>query len=123
MLTLTLPFPPSVNAYYRHVGPRVLISRDGRAYRTLVAMCVADQRGAPRSPLAGRLQIVMRVYPPDRRRRDLDNLRKALWDALTAAGVWLDDSQVDDDRAVRCEPVKGGAVTVQIRELERREAA
>ena len=29
-LELELPWPPSVNHYYRHVGPRVLISRDGR---------------------------------------------------------------------------------------------
>lgn len=32
---------------------------------------------------------------PDRRRRDLDNILKALFDALTHAGLWLDDSQID----------------------------
>ncbi len=35
------------------------------------------------------------VYPPDRRARDLDNLGKALLDALTKAGVYGDDSQID----------------------------
>ncbi|WP_317472009.1 RusA family crossover junction endodeoxyribonuclease, partial [Cronobacter sakazakii] len=30
------------------------------------------------------------------RKRDLDNLPKAVFDALTSAGFWLDDGQVDD---------------------------
>ena len=33
------------------------------------------------------------LYPPDARRRDIDNYNKALCDALTHAGVWEDDSQ------------------------------
>nr|DAH86622.1 MAG TPA: endodeoxyribonuclease RUS [Caudoviricetes sp.] len=37
-----LPWPPSVNHYYRHVGPRVLISRDGRKYREIVAGIVSQ---------------------------------------------------------------------------------
>lgn len=31
---------------------------------------------------------------PDLRRRDLDNLLKAPLDALTASGMWDDDSQI-----------------------------
>jgi len=34
------------------------------------------------------------LFPPDARRRDIDNYNKALFDALTHAGVWEDDSQV-----------------------------
>jgi Holliday junction resolvase RusA-like endonuclease len=33
-------------------------------------------------------------FPPDARRRDIDNYNKALFDALTHAGIWEDDSQV-----------------------------
>jgi crossover junction endodeoxyribonuclease RusA len=38
----------------------------------------------------------MRVlaYPPDHRRRDLDNLAKAILDALQHAGVYGNDCQV-----------------------------
>ena len=40
MTTLSIPWPPTLNTYYRYVqtssGARVLISRDGRAYRTAV---------------------------------------------------------------------------------------
>ncbi|MEY4713325.1 MAG: hypothetical protein RIS88_2775 [Pseudomonadota bacterium] len=38
---------------------------------------------------------------PDRRRRDLDNTLKATQDAMTHAGIWDDDSQIDDLRIVR----------------------
>jgi hypothetical protein len=34
------------------------------------------------------------LFPPDQRRRDIDNYNKALFDALTQTGVWEDDSQV-----------------------------
>ncbi len=34
------------------------------------------------------------MFPPDNRIRDLDNYNKALFDALTNAGVWEDDRQV-----------------------------
>jgi crossover junction endodeoxyribonuclease RusA len=35
------------------------------------------------------------VTSPDRRKRDLSNLIKAMEDAMTQAGVWGDDSQID----------------------------
>ena len=31
-MILSLPWPPSVNVYWRHVGAKVLISAEGRAY-------------------------------------------------------------------------------------------
>jgi len=38
--------------------------------------------------------VEITLYPPDKRCRDIDNYNKALFDALTHAGVWEDDSQV-----------------------------
>lgn len=92
-VSLTLPWPPTVNTYWRHVGARVLISREGRAYRQRVDRCVLVA-GRPRFG-ARRLAVQIDVFPPDRRRRDLDNLGKALLDALQAAGVYDDDGQID----------------------------
>ena len=54
------------------------------------------------------------VYPPDRRKRDIDGYLKALLDSLTHAGVWLDDEQVDSIYITRGEVVKGGKAVVEI---------
>lgn len=98
MIELTLPWPPSVNTYWRHPtrGPlagRHLISEKGRTYRTEVLACVLQSRAAKR--LGGSIAIQIVAFPPDRRKRDLDNVLKSLLDALTHAQVIVDDSQID----------------------------
>ncbi len=115
LIQIALPWPPSTNTYWRHPtrGPlagRHLISEQGRAYRATVIGI------APRLQLAGRLAVHGTVTPPDRRRRDIDNLLKSLLDSLTHAGVWLDDEQIDDLRITRSQAGKGGQVIVEITE-------
>lgn len=56
------------------------------------------------------------VYPATRRIFDLDNLGKSLLDALTKAGVWTDDAQIDSLHFERGPVIKGGTVTVFIRD-------
>lgn len=53
------------------------------------------------APMAGKVAILTCFSVRDRKRWDLDNRKKALWDALTHAGVWADDSQVDMSMTVR----------------------
>ena len=97
-ICLTLPHPPSVNHYWRHVGNRVLISREGRAYREDVrAVVLAKYFTAWGQVLVtGRLRVSVDWYPPDKRRRDIDNIGKALFDAMGHAGIYEDDSQIDE---------------------------
>ena len=125
-IALTLPWPPSLNRYYRNVGGRVLISAEGRAYRTRVAKVIATERSAGNCghrPMPERLQVHLLLAQPDRRRRDLDNTLKALLDALTHAGVWEDDSQIDDLHVVRGPVLREGGVLVTINEAVQRKAA
>ncbi len=112
MLDLELPYPPSVNHYWRRVGSRTLISRGGRAFRRSVQAALAA-RGV--RPIAGRLAITIDVHPPDRRRRDLDNALKALLDALQHGGAYGDDAQIDELRVRRGVCVPGGCVWVRLR--------
>ena len=109
-----LPWPPSVNRYYRHVGPRVLISREGRKYR----MMVVSRLGGRYAKQKGRLRLTAEFYPPDARRRDLDNLLKCTQDSLQAAGLFEDDSQIKSLRLDMKEPMPPeGLVHVLIESL------
>ena len=64
--------------------------------------------------LAGRLAVTITVNPPDKRKRDIDNLAKAPLDALTHAGLWLDDSQIDKLSIERGPVTKGGQIHITI---------
>lgn len=92
-MQLTLPYPPSVNQAYRVFRNRSIMSEAGRQYRRIGHDMIAAQRGAQEA-LAGFLEVIVELYPKDKRRRDIDNPLKALFDLMTHAGVWLDDSQV-----------------------------
>lgn len=111
MSVITLPWPPSVNRYYRNVAGKTLISAEGRSYRKAVVDLLAESRTAP--PMIGAVGVDIEVFMPDRRRRDLDNLLKSLLDALTHAGLWLDDSQVVDLRIRKAQTI-GGMVKVDV---------
>jgi len=114
MLHIELPYPPSVNHYWRRVRARTLISRGGRAFRQAVCSILAA-RGV--RPLIGPLVVDVVILPPDRRRRDIDNVQKALLDALQHGGAYEDDSQIVRLTIEKGEPVEGGKTTVSIRKL------
>ncbi|WP_407065701.1 RusA family crossover junction endodeoxyribonuclease [Enterobacter kobei] len=59
-------------------------------------------------------QVEIILYPPDARRRDIDNYNKALFDALTHAGIWEDDSQVKRMLVEWAPQVPGGKVEITI---------
>jgi crossover junction endodeoxyribonuclease RusA len=118
-LYIKLPFPPSLNTYWRNIvvkgRSRTLLSQRGREYRTrvLAAVCFDDM---VRPAMEGRLEVHLEVCAPDRRRRDLDNIPKAVLDCLEHANVFRDDSQVDELHIVRGEVGKPGHVMVTITE-------
>lgn len=63
-----------------------------------------------------RLAVTINVYPPDKRKRDLDNILKGLIDALQYARVFQDDSQIDMLTVIRRDVVKNGSVAIWITE-------
>ena len=99
-LELTLPFPPSSNTLFATVGRRRVLSKRGREYVRAVGDVVRLQPPGARF-WWGALSLRLTLYPPDRRRRDIDNNLKVLLDSLVKAGVMRDDSQVDDLRVTR----------------------
>lgn len=110
-MTLVLAWPPSINHYWRRAGRVIHISSEGRRYRGLVADACRAQRWQPRT---GRLAVEIEAHPPDRRRRDLDNLTKATLDALAHAGAFEDDEQIDWLLIRRAPVVRGGELRLRI---------
>lgn len=115
---LYLPFPPTVNNYYVKTQRGVFISQKGRKYREAVAEAYMQQ--LPDVMITDKMFIEVVLWMPDNRKRDLDNCKKALFDALSPhekdgyPGIWEDDSLIDQDFTYRGEVMKGGQVLVII---------
>ena len=116
-LILALPWPPSVNHEWTMARGRTILTQTGRQYRARVNVLVMARRHAgelPLEPLDFPLAVRLDLWPPDRRRRDADNYAKAAFDALTHAGLWIDDSVVKDCRSVMHGPVKDGMLRLTV---------
>lgn len=114
--SFTVLWPPSGNHRNGQRGGRHYTLPETRAFFERVRHACSVQN-VPRA-LSGRLKVVFRCHEPEKKRkRDLDNVAKPLKDALTRAGVWKDDSQVDDLRVLRGSPEENGFVIVEIEEL------
>ena len=64
-----------------------------------------------------RLEMQVTLYPKDRRKQDIDNRIKALWDALADAGVFDNDEQIDTLMVQRGGIKKGGGCMVIIEKI------
>lgn len=109
-----LPYPPSVNHYWCANGKRRYISHKGRKFRQDAFYVIKTQR-----PTLTKLavSVTVMVWPPDHRKRDLDNILKPVLDVLQYAGVIKDDSQVGELIVRRMEVTKGGATQVTVSQL------
>jgi crossover junction endodeoxyribonuclease RusA len=127
-LVIELPWPPTTNTFLRHfilpgrTNVSTCISAKGREFYAAVGLLLLEKR-LPK--LAGPLAMVIELYPPDRRKIDVDNRNKPTLDALKRRpkdkkqlpGAWLfadDDSQVIDLRAILKHVVPGGKAVVTL---------
>lgn len=117
-LRLVVPMtPPSGNNYSR---ARIVTPRGGKPfiswYHTELAESWYDMVAAVASgrKLRGQsLEISYIVFLPTKRKADVDNYAKCIFDALTKAGVIEDDKPVDDFHGHRRhDPVKPRTVIV-----------
>ena len=96
-----LPYPPSVNHIYMPVkrGKKrgYALNEKAAAYRNDVILTIGKGFTTITTPI----RVLVELFMPDNRKRDLDNLGKALFDAMTYAGVWKDDSLIHDLRIIR----------------------
>ena len=119
MLQFNLPYPPSINHYYLRTRKGMAINATGKAYRQLIWLtlreCIDKGKKWRGEALEGDLMVEIIIYPPDKRKRDMDNIKKALFDALQHAGLYKDDSQIVDDHTIKINKVvKGGLIDFRI---------
>lgn len=116
-----LPWPPSVNHYWieravpsgkgyyrimKSVGPK------GKKFREDVEEIVGDVE-----PMRGNsVSVHIDAYPPDRRKRDIDNIFKATLDAMEHAGVYENDNQIKYLSATKHDKVQGGKMKIYLKE-------
>jgi len=111
-VNVTLSYPPSGNRYWRHVGTRVVLSAEARAYKADVA-CIMMEAWIEPTTLPVRLEV--HVYRP-RRAGDLDNTLKVLCDALNGY-AWVDDKQIVEIHAYRHDDKDDPRVEVRVEVL------
>ena len=113
--TFLLPYPPVTGNHTTRSGRgRFWTAEKAKQYRGQVAILI---RSAGLSlSLKGPLSIELLVAPPDRRARDQDNLQKVVFDSLTRAKFWADDSNKVIRKAVVewTDPVPGGAIEMSV---------
>jgi len=119
VLRIILPLPPTMNNYRACVllggKPRLITSKAGRDYHQAVKSAVYDQLPT-QAPLSGRLCVWILCSMARNGKSDLDNRVKPALDALTAAGVWRDDSQIDILHVMRGPVEAPGRLDVRIEE-------
>lgn len=129
MIELILPWPPSVNSY-KKVG-RLITTKNGKLYQTRVNtqetkefyyyvwLKIRSLKATTRMemPLHSTIALQVYAYPPDDKKRDIDNILKALFDSLVKGGLLQDDSQISRLFIERCSIIDKGQVIVRIEEL------
>lgn len=114
-INLTIPFPPSVNTYWGFKGSQRFLTSRAKVFKGLVA--TEFQRSGHEGFGESRLAVTIKLYPPDRRVRDIDNVVKSTLDALCQAGVFVDDGQIDMLHVTRENVIKWGAAEIFIKSL------
>lgn len=90
---MVLPYPPTVNGMYRRRGARTFLADSHKDFRAAAMAYGAVQRDAIGArPLAGAVTITVDAFRP-KKRGDIDNVLKALLDALQGV-AYENDSQV-----------------------------
>ena len=100
LLTLDIPYPLSINHYWKQSGSKRYLSPEALTYRKEIWAAFRASKH-PGFPSDSRLRLMLWLVPPDRRKRDIDNVLKCLLDALQHACVYDDDNQIDELHVIK----------------------
>lgn len=115
MMNLRVSFPPATGnttTRINHKTKRFYTLPKIKAYRNSV-LCDVLKANMDK-PFTGPVSVKVTIVPPDKRRRDSGNIIKVLYDALTRAGLWDDDSLVREEHITWGEPCKPGYIDMEV---------
>lgn len=100
----TIPYPPSVNKYWRTVYSKKVNPRTGNKKKSVIKTKESANyifsvtlllRSLKLPRITGeRFRLELTIFPPDNKKRDIDNICKAVLDVLQCAGIYQDDFSV-----------------------------
>lgn len=107
-----IPYPVgiSVNHCWKRVGNRTYLEPGVRRYRDEVYLALRNER----SFNDGAVRLEIGMFPPDKRRRDIDNILKVVLDSLVHASLIEDDSQIMQLYVEKHPPVKDGRLELTV---------
>lgn len=111
-----MPWPPSVNVWKTPFRSRMILTKRGREYREK-ALKHLGEIGLTSELLDCSVSVSLVLNPPSLRKYDIDNFCKSLFDALSLAEFWVDDSQIERltiEKGVKTPP---GNVLVKVTKL------
>ncbi len=90
---------PKTNRYIRRRGGKVFKSPRVKNWETRALWELKSQYSG--KPIDYRISVDIVLTLPDRRRRDIDNMLKSLWDVLEKAGIISNDNLIYEVRTVK----------------------
>jgi crossover junction endodeoxyribonuclease RusA len=116
-MKFTLPYPPSVNTYYRAINrgkfATNIMSAEGREYKAIATAKAIQQATGKHSNDVG---VTLRLFRP-RRAGDIDNRLKPVLDALNGI-AYDDDSQIAELHAYRRDDKNNPRVEVEVKPVD-----
>ena len=112
ILDVEIPLsPPSVNTYWRANGTRRFVTPRGVKFKKdmgyFIPYLMSDKR----------LKCELTLHFATKRKADIDNFTKAIFDSLVQNGLCLDDEQFDELIIKRGEVIKGGLIKIKVSEI------
>ncbi len=124
-ISIILSYPPNVN-HYKRVG-RIVTTKTGKLYQQKVnsdktkyffwETWMRIQKEGLKSFGDATIRVEVDVYPPDKRKRDLDGILKVLLDAMQKGGLYNDDYQIACLLVTRKTIIPQGQLIVRIKPL------
>ena len=128
-VVITIPYPPTINNYYKYrksahaVSISIYVGDEGLLHREKVQSLIIDHKRARSFKLdipyfsIERLSVEFYIYPPDKRKRDIDNVLKCGIDSLQHGLLFKNDNQIDKLYIERMSVEEYGKIIVHIKKI------